>query len=199
MLNQCRNRFSNFIRNPLLTGKKMVAAFLISAIVIFINNIYLLMMIFSLLLIVGYFSEISQKLIKRFFSVMGITLVFTLLIHILNNTFMQSLSVVLQMTIISWCSCLFISTTSETDILSTFDVFFNFFTKRGIDTRKISLALLLTIRSVSYITHQFNQIRDAQKARGLEKTTIALLVPLLIKIFKAANNISDALAARGYD
>jgi biotin transport system permease protein len=199
MLNQCRNCFSDFIRNPLLTGKKILAGFLIGATVIFITNVYVLMMIFSSLMIILYMSEISRKLISRFLAVISITVVFTLLIHILNNTFMQGLSVVLQMTIISLCSCLFIATTSETDILSALDVFFNFLARLGINTRKISLAVLLTIRSISYITYQFNQIRDAQKARGLEKKTIALLMPLLIKIFKAANTISDALMARGFD
>jgi biotin transport system permease protein len=199
MLKQCRNQFSNFIRNPAFAGRKMLAGFFISAMVIITDNPDILLLIFSIMMMVMYVSSISRTVTRRFFAVIGFTAIFTLFIHAHNNTLGQGVAVVLQMAIISCCSCLFITTTHEADILSVLEVFFNFLSKRGINTRKISLAVLLTIRSVVYITYQFNQIRDAQRTRNLEKNTIALLVPLLIKIFRAANNISDALTVRGYD
>ena len=40
---------------------------------------------------------------------------------------------------------------------------------------------------------------EAQRARGLDRSAIALLVPLLIKTLKMADNLSDAIDARGYD
>jgi biotin transport system permease protein len=43
------------------------------------------------------------------------------------------------------------------------------------------------------------EILEAQRARGLDRNAIAVLVPLLIKTLKMADDLSDAIDARGYD
>ena len=63
----------------------------------------------------------------------------------------------------------------------------------------ISLFCFLTLRSISILSLQYKEIRMAQKARGLDKQVFAIIIPLLIKMFRAADGVSEALISRGID
>ena len=42
------------------------------------------------------------------------------------------------------------------------------------------------------------EVREAQKARGLERSVIAVAMPVAIRTIKMADDISDAIESRGY-
>lgn len=69
----------------------------------------------------------------------------------------------------------------------------------GINPAKVGFLLALSIRLVPVLLEQFHQIQEAQQARGLDRHFIALLVPLLVKVLRMADELSDALDARCYD
>lgn len=69
----------------------------------------------------------------------------------------------------------------------------------GIDPAKVGLMLALTLRLIPMMLDQAREIRDAQRARGVEGTAWTLLVPLVMKTLRMADALSDALDARGYD
>lgn len=71
--------------------------------------------------------------------------------------------------------------------------------KVGINSTKTGLLLALSIRLVPVLLEQFHQIQEAQRARGLDRHFIALLVPLLVKVLRMADDLGDALDARCYD
>lgn len=66
----------------------------------------------------------------------------------------------------------------------------------GVDPSKCSLALSLTIRFIPLIIKIFNEVRIAQNVRGLEKNLIATAIPIILNIFRMADNIAEAIEAR---
>ena len=69
----------------------------------------------------------------------------------------------------------------------------------GIDPERVALLLSLTIRAIPVIAGTMAETRDARRARGLERSTRALLTPLVIRTIRHADRVGDALAARGLD
>jgi biotin transport system permease protein len=69
----------------------------------------------------------------------------------------------------------------------------------GVDPERLALLLALTIRAVPVIAGTAAEISQARRARGLERSPRALLVPLVVRTLRHADQLGDALAARGVD
>jgi biotin transport system permease protein len=61
---------------------------------------------------------------------------------------------------------------------------------------RVSLAFGMTLRMVPELYSQWNQIREAQAARGLESHPVALIVPMLVRTLKRADDMAEAIDAR---
>jgi len=69
----------------------------------------------------------------------------------------------------------------------------------GVDPDRVSLLLALAIRAVPVLTETAQQVNAARRARGLERSPRALLVPFVIRSIRHAHQLGEALAARGVD
>lgn len=69
----------------------------------------------------------------------------------------------------------------------------------GLNPARISLALSLTVRFIPELRATYDQIREAQYARGLQHRPAAVLVPMIIRTLQSAEQISEAIDARAYD
>lgn len=69
----------------------------------------------------------------------------------------------------------------------------------GISPTKIGLTISLALRFIPLIAEQLDEVREAQRARGLERNVFALVVPLLVRTLKMATEIGDAIEARSFD
>ena len=69
----------------------------------------------------------------------------------------------------------------------------------GVDPERVGLALGLGIRSVPLVVDLARTIRDAQRARGLTADPRAFAVPLIVRALRHADQLADALRARGLD
>lgn len=67
----------------------------------------------------------------------------------------------------------------------------------GVDPLRVGLVLNLAIRCVPLMADLAAEVRDAQRARGLELSARAFVVPLLVRALHRADDLGDALAARG--
>ena len=67
----------------------------------------------------------------------------------------------------------------------------------GLDPELFALAVALMLRSIPALGALFEDVRDAARARGLERSPRALLVPFAIRTVARARLTGDALAARG--
>ncbi len=53
------------------------------------------------------------------------------------------------------------------------------------------------VRSVPFIAGAFTDVRDAARARGIERNPFVLVTPVIIQTVAYARATGDALAARG--
>jgi biotin transport system permease protein len=67
----------------------------------------------------------------------------------------------------------------------------------GVNPARIGLLLAMTISAVPVIAGFASTIRDAQRARGARPRLHILAVPLLVMSLKHADDLADALIARG--
>jgi biotin transport system permease protein len=68
----------------------------------------------------------------------------------------------------------------------------------GIRTDKVSLAISMTMRFIPLLTQVAHQVREAQRARGLERNLIALAVPILVRALHTADQVAEAIDARSH-
>ncbi|MGQ9368241.1 energy-coupling factor transporter transmembrane component T family protein [Azospirillum sp. ST 5-10] len=90
-------------------------------------------------------------------------------------------------------------TTRVGDMVALFERVFAVLRPLGVDPEKLALMLALTIRLVPLLVEQVREIRMAQRARGVERSVLALFVPLTVKVMGLADALTEALEARGYD
>jgi biotin transport system permease protein len=69
----------------------------------------------------------------------------------------------------------------------------------GVHPERAGLLIALGIRSVPVVVGLAEEVRDAQRARGLTASPRAFAVPLIVRSLRHADALGDALVARGVD
>lgn len=69
----------------------------------------------------------------------------------------------------------------------------------GVDPERVGLVLSLGIRCVPLVLELASEVREAQHARGRAASARAFAVPLIVGALRRADEMGDALAARGFD
>ncbi|CAM3161029.1 energy-coupling factor transporter transmembrane protein EcfT [Nocardioides dubius] len=69
----------------------------------------------------------------------------------------------------------------------------------GVDPERIGLLLNLAIRAVPLMAELAAQITEAQQARGQRVSVRAIAVPFVVGALRRADELGEALAARGFD
>lgn len=69
----------------------------------------------------------------------------------------------------------------------------------GVSPDRIALVLVLTIRAIPLLARRLRQVTEARRARGLGMSIRALVVPTVLGALTTADQLGDALAARGVD
>ena len=90
-------------------------------------------------------------------------------------------------------------TTRVTDLLDVISRVLQPARRIGVDPERVALLLALTIRAIPVIAATLQEARDARRARGLERSTRALVTPVVVRTIRHADRVGDALAARGLD
>lgn len=71
------------------------------------------------------------------------------------------------------------------------------FRRVGVDPEKVALAFSLMIGAIPRILEISTETRDAARARGLERSPRAYLIPMAVRTVAHAQETGEALAARG--
>lgn len=90
-------------------------------------------------------------------------------------------------------------TTAMSDLMDAMERLLSPLRRVGLDPGRVSLLLSLAIRSVPVVAGIAAQVRDAQRARGQERSVRAFAVPLVVGVLRHADALGEALQARGLD
>nr|WP_246878966.1 energy-coupling factor transporter transmembrane component T [Thalassospira sp. ER-Se-21-Dark] len=90
-------------------------------------------------------------------------------------------------------------TTRTSDLLASLERAMQPLRPIGVHPEKVSLAISMVLRFIPVIAQVAHEIRDAQRARGLDRSIVAMVVPLIIRTLKMADDVADAIDARSFD
>ena len=71
------------------------------------------------------------------------------------------------------------------------------FRRLGARPERFGLAIAVLIRSIPYVAASFGDVRDATRARGLDRNPFTAVTPVVIQAVAFARTTGDALVARG--
>lgn len=71
------------------------------------------------------------------------------------------------------------------------------FARLGLRPEMFALAVALMLRTIPALVEIFDEARDAARARGLERSPRAVVVPTAVRTVARAHAVGEALAARG--
>ena len=90
-------------------------------------------------------------------------------------------------------------TTSMTELIEVLLRLLRPLRRFGVAPERVALLISLSVRSVPVIVALAQEVRDAQRARGLGSSVRAFAVPLLVRSLRRADALGEALVARGLD
>ena len=96
-------------------------------------------------------------------------------------------------------AALFTMTTRIPDLLDAAERAASPLRRVGIRPESVALLLGLSITSIPVIAGFAATVRDAQRARGISAHRVTFAVPLLIMSLKHADDLADAVNARGIE
>lgn len=67
----------------------------------------------------------------------------------------------------------------------------------GVDPESVTMTIALTITMIPVVAGFASQVREAQRARGAARSELHGVVPLMVRTLRHADDVADALAARG--
>jgi biotin transport system permease protein len=110
-----------------------------------------------------------------------------------------ALGIVAALVVLVAAAALLTLTTTVSALLDTFVRLARPLCVLGVDTERLGLLAALTVRSVPVVARIRDEAAEARRARGLERSLRALLVPFVVRTVRHADRLGEALAARGVD
>ncbi len=92
---------------------------------------------------------------------------------------------------------LFTLTTRVDDVVSAVERGARPLRRFGLRPDRLGLLVGLTLQAIAVLSGTSAQVREAAKARGAERSPTAFAVPFLVRTLRHADELGEALAARG--
>lgn len=89
-------------------------------------------------------------------------------------------------------------TTRSEDLLAALEAGLRPLARVGVDARRVALTLSLAIAMLPVVADLVRRVREAQQARGV-RIGFRIVVPVLVLALRHADDVADALSARGVD
>lgn len=94
---------------------------------------------------------------------------------------------------------LFTLTTKVDDLITAVQRGLRPLRRVGARPERVGLLIGLTMRAIASLSSIASETREAQRARGAERSVSAFAVPFLVRTLRHADELGEALAARGVD
>lgn len=119
--------------------------------------------------------------------------------HVMFTSTGSGTALTLRFAIMIACGLLLTLTTRVSDLMSVLERALGPLAPFGLDPEKTSLVFAMTIRFIPALADTWNTVRAAQQARSMDRNPLALLIPMTVLTLRRADQISDAIEARGVD
>lgn len=119
--------------------------------------------------------------------------------HLVVNGWQRAVVVVGVLSVLLLLAALVTLTTRTTDLVDAVVSGCRPLRAVRVDPERVGLMVALGIRCVPVVVGLAEEVRDAQRARGLAASPRAFAVPLIVRSLRHADALGEALAARGID
>ncbi|MBP8265030.1 MAG: energy-coupling factor transporter transmembrane protein EcfT [Zoogloea sp.] len=120
-------------------------------------------------------------------------------VQLIMDHWITGLLVVVRLAALLLLASLVTLTTRSSDMIDALEMGLSWLRFLGLNPGKVSLGLSLALRFIPVLATITGEVREAQKARGLDRSIIAVAVPVIVRTLKMADDISAAIEARSYD
>ena len=204
---------------------KLVLSFYLITLVLFANNVLTYSMLFILMFSIIYLSKISVKFFVNGLKGLIWLILFTVLLQLLFSTgshvylswgiikitqegCLLAIYTFLRFVLIVCFSTVLTLTTAPLELADATESLLRPLAKWKVPVQEIALMISIALRFIPTLMDEATTIMNAQKARGVNfnqgslitraKAIIPILVPLLVSSFNRAEQLADAMEARGY-
>jgi biotin transport system permease protein len=123
----------------------------------------------------------------------------TAVFHVLVSGWQRALVVVGVLAVLVLLASLVTLTTRTTELVDAVVAACRPLRMVRVDAERVGLMIALGIRCVPVVVGLAEEVRDAQRARGLTASPRAFAVPLIVRSLRHADALGEALVARGFD
>jgi biotin transport system permease protein len=154
----------------------------------------------TVLVILGYgVSRLLRSQLVRQILVARWIIVITLVGQILFVAELTAVLNTLRVLILILMAALFTLTTRVSDVLDTIERMLGPFRRFGVNPEGVGLVLMIALSSASVVASLSQRVRDAHFARRARPSLIHMVTTMPVLAFKHADELGDALVARGGD
>lgn len=170
-----------------------------SAALFFLPNSYWSLTVTAIPLLGYLLARLPLRIIGTDLARMAFLLVFLLITQLIFNEPHIAATVIARLTTIILAAQLFTRTTKIQQIITTIETLTTPLKPLGANPYKIGLAVALMLSALGQIVGFIQQVREAQRARGVRLAPWSWVVPVLVLSLKHADDVADALIVRGLD
>lgn len=135
---------------------------------------------------------------------------FTILnISIYSDAFLNTFKVFLRLSLMIFLSSVLTLTTKPLDLTIGIEQLLKPLKKINFPVHEVAMMISIALRFIPTLVEETNKIMIAQSSRGVDfqakklsdkiKAVVSLLVPLFVSSFKRADDLANAMEARGYN
>ena len=180
-------------------GAKLVALVLAGAASVFLDEVWQLVVALGVVTVgygvAGIPLRTAVAQLRPLVWVAGVAAVF----HVLVNGWERAVVVLGVIALLVLLAALVTLTTRTTDLVDALVAACRPLRRVGVDPERVGLLLALGIRCVPVVVGLAEQVREAQRARGLGGSPRAFVVPLIVRSLRHADALGEALVARGVE
>lgn len=185
-------------------GYGVLSAFLVSALLL--GQLKLMMIVRSMKPMV--FMLIFLTLINALVLRTGYVLIDLLGFKLYSDALFQTLYIVVRLMLMIMVTTLLTATTKPLDLTLAIEDLFAPFKRFGFPAHEIAMMISIALRFIPTLIEETERIMKAQASRGVDlkegtlkekiMAVLSLIVPLFVSSFQRAEELADAMEARGY-
>ncbi|MCW5721027.1 MAG: energy-coupling factor transporter transmembrane protein EcfT [Devosia sp.] len=180
-------------------GIKLAALFGFSTLIVLVRDVVALAVALGLVLMLFPLARLPLSLAWRQWRPILVVMAILAAVQLFYSDWVGAVSVVLRLSALVLLAALVSLTTKASDMIEAISRAVRPLAYLGISPTRIGLVISLALRFIPLIAEQLEEVKEAQRARGLERNVLALTIPLMVRVLKMATEIGDAIEARSFD
>ncbi|ATP11908.1 cobalt ABC transporter permease [Bartonella henselae] len=187
-----------FIHN-LKPGIKLLFLTVCGTTILMVSSIPILVLLLLFVILFYKIAKIPFGTVIKQFKSMGLFLALIFVFQAIFVNWLIGIEVILHLIILFSLSSLVSFTTRVSDMVASIEVGLQPFRRFGINPSQLSMVISMSIRFIPLLSEKFNEVREAQRARGFNTNIATLAIPLIIRTIRMASEVAEALEARSYN